>query len=321
MSVKPTSSSSRTSFIACSTMASGVGPPCFAIMSFSSEPALAPTRMGTPRAAASRPIKATLSCFLMLPGLIRIPWHPASSAASAYFHWKWMSAMTGIVDLRAITGSASTSSVSGTATRTMSQPLAARAPICCNVALKSEVFVVHIDWTLIGASPPTGTVPTLICLVFLRSVAPSSVAARGCGRAARLSGDRRERPDDIEVQQQQEQASENADDRHGDRNQAPHIDVAAPDLLVRENREMAAVERRQRKQVRHADEDVEVGDQQEERSDIAVTEQPACLARETDDRRRIFDASRLPPRSEERRVGEECRAWWARWEAMIEEKR
>ena len=54
------------------------------------------------------------------------------------------------------------------------------------------------------------------------------------------------------------------------------------------------VARRQRKQVRHADEDVEVGDQQEERSDVPVTEQPACLARETDDRRRIFDASRLP---------------------------
>src|SRR6266567_2400137 len=125
------------------------------------DPALTPTRMGMPRAAASWAISLTLSCFLMFPGLMRTPAQPASIAAIAYFHWKWMSATTGIVDFVAIAGRAAASSVSGTATRTMSQPEAASSAICWRVALMSAVLVIVIDCTLTGAPPPTGTLPTL----------------------------------------------------------------------------------------------------------------------------------------------------------------
>ena len=75
-------------------------------------------------------------------------------AAKTYLGWKWMSAITGICDLRAIAGSASASSWLGQATRTMSQPDAVSSAICCSVALMSVVGVVHIDCTEIGASPP-----------------------------------------------------------------------------------------------------------------------------------------------------------------------
>ena len=50
----------------------------------------------------------------------------------------------------------------------MSQPVAVNSAICCSVALMSEVSVVVIDWTLIGASPPTATLPTWIFRVLRR---------------------------------------------------------------------------------------------------------------------------------------------------------
>ncbi len=83
----------------------------------------------------------------MLPGLTRTAAQPASIAAKTYLGWKWMSAMTGICDLRAIAGSASTSSCDGTATRTIWQPAAVSSAICCRVALTSAVRVVVIDCT------------------------------------------------------------------------------------------------------------------------------------------------------------------------------
>ena len=79
--------------------------------------------------------------------------------------------MTGICDFFAMIGSASASSVSGTATRTIWQPEAVSSAICCSVALTSAVFVVHIDWTLTGESLPTPTPPT--------STAGSADAGRG----------------------------------------------------------------------------------------------------------------------------------------------
>ena len=91
----------------------------------------------------------------MLPGFTRTAAQPASIAAKTYFGWKWMSAITGICDLRAIAGSASASSWLGQATRTMSQPVAVSSAICCRVALMSVVGVVVIDCTDTGASPPT----------------------------------------------------------------------------------------------------------------------------------------------------------------------
>ena len=98
----------------------------------------------------------------MLPGLTRTAAQPASIAAKTYLGWKWMSAITGICECLAISGSASASSCEGTATRTMSHPVAVSSAICCSVALMSEVSVVVIDCTLIWASPPTATEPTLI---------------------------------------------------------------------------------------------------------------------------------------------------------------
>ena len=80
-----------------------------------------------------------------------------------------MSATTGTVDLAAIAVSASASSQCGTATRTMSTPVATSDAICCSVALMSDVFVVVMDWTLMGAPPPTGTPPIVICRVLRRA--------------------------------------------------------------------------------------------------------------------------------------------------------
>ena len=65
----------------------------------------------------------------MLPGLIRTAATPASIARSARLALKWMSAITGSGESRTIFGSASASSLFGTATRTISQPAEASAAI------------------------------------------------------------------------------------------------------------------------------------------------------------------------------------------------
>ena len=49
---------------------------------------------------------------------------------------------------------------SGTATRMMSHPAAARVRICFRVAWTSSVRVLVMDWMDTGAPPPTGTLPT-----------------------------------------------------------------------------------------------------------------------------------------------------------------
>src|SRR5919197_6375339 len=188
MSVKSSSSRIRISFIADSTSASGLGRPYFARRSFSSDPALTPIRMGTPRDLASRAISFTLSWYLMLPGLMRNPWMPASNAALAYFPWKWMSATTGTVACSAIAFRARASSQWGTATRTMSTPAATSEAICCSVVSTSAVLVVVIDWTRTGASPPTLTHPILIRRDFLRWMAIDFSLRAGHGQ---LPGGRR----------------------------------------------------------------------------------------------------------------------------------
>ena len=96
----------------------------------------------------------------MLPGLIRTAATPPSIAFSASEALKWMSAITGIGERRTICGSASASSVFGTATRTTSHPADASAAICAVVASTSCVFVSVIDWTTTGAPPPIATPPT-----------------------------------------------------------------------------------------------------------------------------------------------------------------
>ena len=74
-----------------------------------------------------------------------------------------MSAITGIGEKRTIIGSASASSIFGTATRAISQPAEASAAICAVVASTSCVFVRVIDCTTTGAPPPMATLPTRIC--------------------------------------------------------------------------------------------------------------------------------------------------------------
>src|SRR4051794_17839094 len=96
----------------------------------------------------------------MLPGLMRTAATPASIARSARLALKWMSAITGIGLKRTIFGSASASSLFGTATRTTSQPALASAAICAVVAGTSCVFVSVIDCTTTGAPPPIVTSPT-----------------------------------------------------------------------------------------------------------------------------------------------------------------
>src|SRR5262245_46131085 len=294
MSPKPTSSRMPTSNRADSTSACAVGPPCRARISFCSEPAFTPTRIGTPRAWASRAISFTLSWYLMLPGLMRTPAQPASSACIAYFHWKWMSATTGIVDLAAIAGSAAASSVSGTATRTMSQPVVASSAICCSVPLTSAVLVMVIDWTLIGAPPPTATLPTCTCRLrrrpspAARSVnssgkatdAPSGdVGVRGalCSRCPALAKRSEARgepsspaegvPDgvgDVQPHQPDGQRDQQPDDQRRDRRDPAQVDRPAGDLLLGQERQVPAVQRRDRQQVDDADHDVELDQQVDE---------------------------------------------------------
>ena len=130
---------------------------------------MTPIRIDVPWSFAAGAISLTWSSNLrMLPGFTRTAAQPASIAAKTYFGWKWMSAITGICECCAISGSASASSCDGQATRTMSQPAAVSSAICCSVALTSAVSVVVIDCTETGASPPTSTLPTLIWRVLRR---------------------------------------------------------------------------------------------------------------------------------------------------------
>ena len=150
---KSCSSNRLASHRALSASASGVALPYFSSRRGSSEPALTPMRSETPASVAAFAIAPTWSSNLrMLPGLTRTAAHPASIAWKTYFGWKWMSAITGIWLFFAMMCSTSASSCDGTATRTISQPDAVSSAICCSVALMFVVGVVHIDWTLTGAS-------------------------------------------------------------------------------------------------------------------------------------------------------------------------
>src|SRR3954451_12569511 len=92
-----------------------------------------------------------------------------------------MSAITGSGENRTIFGSASASSVFGTATRTTSQPALASAAIWAVVASTSCVFVSVIDWTTTGAPPPIRTLPTV---TELSLATPSGYREAGLAPAA-----------------------------------------------------------------------------------------------------------------------------------------
>src|SRR4051812_48482527 len=74
-----------------------------------------------------------------------------------------MSATIGTCEARTICFSAAVESVSGQETRMMSTPTSSQRLIWSIVALASEVGVLVMVWTVTGASPPTGTLPTMIC--------------------------------------------------------------------------------------------------------------------------------------------------------------
>src|SRR5215813_1487505 len=286
MSLNPCSSNSEHSHSADSTSASGVALPCLASSRLSSEPALTPILMGTPAADAALAISPTLSSkALILPGLTRTAAQPASIAANTYFGWKWMSAMTGICDLRAISGSASASSWEGTATRTIWQPVAVRAAICCSVAFTSAVSVVVIDWTDTGAPPPTGTaclpLPTMIWRD-LRRGASGSGAGRGMPRSTVMmlaaSLEDVHRVDEICHDQKQAEPYQQGKhpDAHGDEppvvhragiGPPPQPGQPGPAPLVDHDGQVPAVQREQREQVEQADEDVQRGDDQQHHGD------------------------------------------------------
>src|SRR5512144_2831973 len=296
MSRKPCSSNREASHRALSTSACAVGRPCLRSTRASSDPALTPIRIGTPASDAARAISRTLSSnALMLPGFTRTPAQPASMAAKTYLGWKWISAITGIGDLRAIWGRASTSSCDGTATRTIWQPAAVSSAICWRVASTSAVSVVVIDCTVTGASPPTATDPTRTCRDRRRAAIgsggaagmPRSVAvivvfgSNGRDRRRRTGSAERVRHggDDVGEQEQHRQPD---DQRHHEvcsGQQLGEVDatrVAAPErprdprpgLLERQDRQVPAVERQQGQQVEDADEDVEPGHEQQEGGDL-----------------------------------------------------
>ncbi len=70
-----------------------------------------------------------------------------------------MSATTGMLEARVIAFIALVASSSGQETRTMSAPASSILRIWSMVARASPVMVLVMVWTLIGASPPTGTLP------------------------------------------------------------------------------------------------------------------------------------------------------------------
>src|SRR6185295_3570257 len=81
-----------------------------------------------------------------------------------------MSATSGMRIWRLISPSFSAASRTGTAQRTMSQPAASSDQISSRVACTSRVSVLVIDCTVIGAPPPTLTLPTCSCLLLRRLI-------------------------------------------------------------------------------------------------------------------------------------------------------
>jgi len=74
-----------------------------------------------------------------------------------------MSATIGTRAARTICRNAAVDSTSGHDTRMMSAPASSQRRIWSIVAFASAVSVLVIVCTVIGASPPTATVPTMIC--------------------------------------------------------------------------------------------------------------------------------------------------------------
>src|SRR6516225_3243230 len=292
MSVKPCSSNSEHSHSADSTSASAVARPYLASRRLSSEPALTPIRIGTPAAEAACAISATLSSnALMFPGFTLTAAQPASIAAKTYLGWKWMSAITGICDLRAMSGRASASSWEGTATRTIWQPVAVSSAICWSVAFTSAVSVVVIDWTDTGAPPPTGIaclpLPTTIWRDLRRS-ATGWTGSPGMPRSvvmvviASLDVDGIE---DVSRDQKQSDADQQSEHPNANRNEPPVVGRPGVGLpaqpsepgagpLVDHHGDVPTIHGQQREQVERTHEDVQRRDDQQHQIDLGLPADP-----------------------------------------------
>src|ERR671925_1590149 len=159
-----------------------------------------------------------------------------------------MSAISGIRIWRLISPSFSAASRTGTAQRTMSQPAASSDQISSSVACTSRVSVLVIDCTVIGAPPPTLTLPSWICRVVRRLIIRA------------LPSEELEPPETVQVvpqrihheQHQQDEAELLRGFALLERQRTPE------DGLDEEEEQVTAVEHRHRQQVQdgevHADE-------------------------------------------------------------------
>ena len=98
-----------------------------------------------------------------------------------------MSATSGTTAALAMVLNASVDSLSGQETRTMSAPASSSWRIWLIVALASEVTVLVIDCTVMGASPPTSTEPTRILRLLRRSIMRQGRTMRGSSWAAAMA--------------------------------------------------------------------------------------------------------------------------------------
>src|SRR3989442_15242063 len=153
-----------------------------------------------------------------------------------------MSATSGMRIWRLISPSFSAASRTGTAQRTMSQPAASSDQISSSVACTSRVSVLVIDCTVMGAPPPTLTLPIWICRVVRRLImSPPSLS------------EELERVDPHQVvvaRVDHEQHQQHEAELLG---RLPLLERqrAAQDRLDHEEEEMPAVEHRHRQQVEH----------------------------------------------------------------------
>src|SRR6516225_6426406 len=90
-----------------------------------------------------------------------------------------------------IWGTAAAASSRSTVMRTISEPARESAATCSTVLWTSAVSVLVIDWTTIGAPPPTATLPTFTWVVVCRGLGPAtsvSGSISGLFMCASISG-------------------------------------------------------------------------------------------------------------------------------------
>ena len=122
-------------------------------------------RMGIFRALHACTTSLIFSLLPIFPGFMRT----ASMNSAQYTANLWLKCISttkgkGLCAL--ISFKALASAISRQARRTISAPAKYKRLICSKQPFMSRVFAKSIDCTDIGASPPTSTLPTLICFVF-----------------------------------------------------------------------------------------------------------------------------------------------------------